>query len=104
MPLCYFCSTQQRPYLGYFCEDCSLLRRMLIVYDPTKAIEILKRTLIRDQNQIDIKIDKILKEKLPVIKAEETDEEPEPKKELVLRNKKKIIHTLIIYIKYRVSK
>lgn len=95
MPLCYFCSTQQRPYLGYFCDDCSLLRRMLIVYDPKKATDILKRTLLRDQNQIDIKIDKILKEKLPVIKeATETDEDEEPKKELKLRNKK-IVKQLI---------
>ncbi len=100
MPICYFCNEQQRPYLGYFCEDCALLRRMLIVYDPRKAIEILKRTLIRDQNQIDIKIDRILKEKLPVIKeVTETDEDEqaeqtEPKKELKLRNKK-IVKQLI---------
>jgi len=97
MPNCYFCEKNQRPYLGYYCEDCSLLRRMLIVYDPTKAIEILKRTLIRDQNQIDFKIDKIIKEKLPIIKENnETDEEnTESKKDLVLRNKKKIIKTII---------
>ncbi len=97
MPNCYFCEKNQRPYLGYYCEDCSLLRRMLIVYDPTKAIEILKRTLIRDQNQIDFKIDKIIKEKLPIIKENnETDEEDtESKKDLVLRNKKKIIKTII---------
>jgi len=88
--ICYFCGERQRPLLGYFCEDCALLRRMLIIYNPTKAIDILKRTLLRDQAQIDNKIETIVKQKLPVIKeATETDEEL--KKDLVLRNKKKII-------------
>ena len=90
--ICYFCSTNSRSFFAYYCDDCSLLRRMLIVYDPSKATEILKRTLLRDQNQIDNKIDTILNEKLPVIQENnETDDEQEPKKDLVLRNKKKII-------------
>ena len=91
--ICYFCSKNSRSFFAYYCEDCSLLRRMLIVYDPKKSIEILKRTLIRDQNQIDNKIETILNEKLPVIQENnnETDDEQEPKKDLVLRNKKKII-------------
>ena len=91
--ICYFCSKNSRSFFAYYCDDCSLLRRMLIVYDPKKSIEILKRTLIRDQNQIDNKIETILNEKLPVIQENnnETDDEQEPKKDLVLRNKKKII-------------
>ena len=90
--ICYFCSKNSRSFFAYYCDDCSLLRRMLIVYDPSKATEILKRTLLRDQNQIDNKIDTILNEKLPVIQeSTETDDEQEPKKDLVLRNKKKII-------------
>ena len=102
MPLCYFCEKNTRPYFGYFCDECAMLRRMLIVYEPTKATEILKRTLLRDQSQIDNKIESIVREHLPVIKennsetdeeqAEQTDEEP--KKELKLRNKK-IIKTFI---------
>jgi len=89
--ICYFCSKNSRSFFAYYCDDCSLLRRMLIVYDPKKSIEILKRTLIRDQNQIDNKIETILNEKLPVINENnnETDDEiEEPKKELRLRNKK----------------
>ena len=95
--ICYFCSKNSRSFFAYYCEDCSLLRRMLIVYDPKKSIEILKRTLIRDQNQIDNKIETILNEKLPVIQENnnETDDEQEPKKDLVLRNKKKIIKNFI---------
>lgn len=96
--LCYFCEENQRPYFGYYCEECALLRRLLIVYNPSKAIEILKKTLIRDQAQIDNKIENIVNEKLPVIKEtnSETDEEPEEnKKNLVLRNKKKIIKSFI---------
>tara|TARA_R110001592_G_scaffold332562_1_gene615987 strand:- start:337 stop:639 length:303 start_codon:yes stop_codon:yes gene_type:complete len=99
MPTCYFCDKNDRSYFSYYCDDCALLRRLLIVYEPTKAIEILKRTLIRDQSQINNKIENIVKENLPVIKEtnDDTDEEPEVehKKDLVLRNKKKIIKTFI---------
>ncbi len=100
MPTCYFCDKNDRSYFSYYCDDCALLRRLLIVYEPTKAIEILKRTLIRDQSQIDNKIENIVKETLPVIKEtnNETDDEEtevENKKDLVLRNKKKIIKTFI---------
>lgn len=97
MPTCYFCDKNDRSYFSYYCDDCALLRRLLIVYEPTKAIEILKRTLIRDQSQIDNKIENIVKEALPVIKKtnDETDDEEEHKKDLVLRNKKKIIKTFI---------
>ena len=98
MPLCYFCEKNTRPYFGYFCDECAMLRRMLIVYEPTKATEILKRTLLRDQSQIDNKIESIVREHLPVIKETNSgtdEEEPEePKKELKLRNKK-IIKTFI---------
>ena len=80
--ICYFCSKNSRSFFAYYCDDCSLLRRMLIVYDPSKATEILKRTLLRDQNQIDNKIDTILNEKLPVIQENnnETDDEQENNK------------------------
>ena len=91
MPTCYFCDKNDRSYFSYYCDDCALLRRLLIVYEPTKAIEILKRTLIRDQSQINNKIENIVKENLPVIKEtnDDTDEEPE------VENKKKIIKTFI---------
>ena len=57
MSICYFCCERERVgYWSYWCEDCALLRRMLLVYDPKKCIEILKRTCLRDGKQIDFKI------------------------------------------------
>ena len=61
MPLCYFCEERPRSYFHYYCEECSNLRRMLLIYSPEKCIDILKRTLTRDSKQIDFKINQEIK-------------------------------------------
>tara|TARA_R110001592_G_scaffold358285_2_gene662906 strand:- start:8651 stop:8932 length:282 start_codon:yes stop_codon:yes gene_type:complete len=61
MPLCYYCEEQQRPYFGYYCNDCSMLRRLLLINSPQKCIDILKRTLTRDNKQIGFKINQEIK-------------------------------------------
>jgi hypothetical protein len=59
---CYFCSERVRPsYFSYFCDDCAMLRRMLMIYSPDKCTEILKRTCLRDDKQIDFKIGQEIK-------------------------------------------
>jgi len=75
---CYFCDTRDRVgYWSNWCEDCANLRRMLLLYDPKKCTDILKRTLTRDDKQIDFKVNqeikKIVLNELPVIKEEEKD-------------------------------
>ena len=59
---CYFCSERPRVgYWSYYCEDCANLRRMLLIYSPEKCISILKRTLTRDNSQIDYKVQQEIK-------------------------------------------
>ena len=78
MSKCYFCSERVRPsYFSYFCDDCAMLRRMLMIYSPDKCTEILKRTCLRDDKQIDYKIGQEIKkivnkdiEKMPTIQEE----------------------------------
>jgi len=54
-----------------------MLRRWLLTYSPDKCINILKRTLTRDDKQIDFKISqevkKICLDQLPTIKEETED-------------------------------
>ena len=61
MPLCYYCEEQQRPYFGYYCNDCSMLRRLLLINSPQKCIEILLLVLTRDTKQINYKINQEIK-------------------------------------------
>ena len=78
---CYFCSERERvSYFSYFCEPCAMLRRMLMIYSPDKCTEILKRTCLRDDKQIDFKINQEIKkiinneiEKLPTINEEKSN-------------------------------
>ena len=79
MPLtCYFCAERERiGYWSYWCEECAMLRRMLLINTPQKCIDILKRTLTRDDKQIDFKINQEIKkivnneiEKMPSINEE----------------------------------
>lgn len=78
---CYFCSERERvSYFSYFCEPCAMLRRMLMIYSPDKCTEILKRTCLRDDKQIDFKINQEIKkivnkdiEKLPTIIEEKSN-------------------------------
>ena len=62
MRACYFCGERQRVgFWSYFCEDCANLRRMLLIYDPEKCCSILKRTLMRDDTQIQYKVQQEIK-------------------------------------------
>jgi|TARA_R110002072_G_scaffold14091_1_gene58795 hypothetical protein len=54
---CYFCEERDRvSYFSNWCSECANLRRMLLIYSPDKCCGILKRTLTRDEKQIDYKI------------------------------------------------
>jgi hypothetical protein len=78
--ICYFCSERERvSYFSYFCEECSLLRRILLVYSPEECIGILKRTCLRDGKQIDYKVGQEIKkiitkeiEKMPTVQEEKS--------------------------------
>jgi len=59
---CYYCEEAPRvSYFSYYCEDCAMLRRLLLINSPKKCIDILKRTLTRDEKQIDFKINQEIK-------------------------------------------
>jgi len=54
---CSFCN--EYPTEGYFksyCLSCANLRRMLVLYDSSKCIDILNRILLRTDTQISNKI------------------------------------------------
>ena len=48
-------------YWSHWCEDCANLRRLLLIYEPKKCIDILKRTLTSDDSQITYKIHQKIK-------------------------------------------
>lgn len=83
---CYYCESQEREtYWKHYCNDCAMLRRMLVLHNPKKCVEILKRCLIRNSEQIDHKINKEVKT------IEQTKKELEPRLEqMVLRKKKNL--------------
>lgn len=57
MGVCSFCEHQEREsFWKSYCEDCAMLRRMLVLHNPKKCVEILKRCLIRNEQQISNKI------------------------------------------------
>ena len=57
MTICIYCEAQEREsFWKSYCEDCSMLRRMLVLHEPKKCVEILKRCLIRNEEQITNKI------------------------------------------------
>ena len=57
MGYCSFCNEKLTPsYWEYYCEDCAMLRRMLKIHNSKKCCEILKRVLIRNEDQIGYKI------------------------------------------------
>ena len=59
---CYYCEEAPRvSYFSYYCEDCAMLRRLLLINSPKKCIDILKRTLTRDDAQLDFKITQEIK-------------------------------------------
>ncbi len=75
---CGFC--EEKPTEGFwksYCEDCAMLRRMLKLHEPKKCVEILKRCLIRNEDQISNKI------KLELKKQDLTDDSyDKPKKKV----------------------
>lgn len=59
---CLFCQERDRvSYFSSWCIACANLRRMLLLYDPEKCTDILKRTLTRDEKQITYKIQQEVK-------------------------------------------
>lgn len=93
MGKCYFCEERERvSYFNYYCQDCAMLRRWLLTYSPGKCCSILKRTLTRDDKQIDFKITQEIKKlvlnELPTIK-EENGNESDDLYEKKLRPRKK---------------
>ena len=57
MAICTFCEEQEREsFWKSYCENCAMLRRMLVLHNPKKCVEILKRCLIRNEQQITNKI------------------------------------------------
>ena len=76
MGKCYFCCERERVgYWSYWCEDCANLRRMLLIYSPEKCTNILKRTLTRDDNQIQYKVQQEIKKIVnkEIVNTEDTD-------------------------------
>jgi len=62
MGLCSFCNEREREgYWKYYCEDCAMLRRMLVLHNPSECVSILKRCLIRNDKQITNKVNIELK-------------------------------------------
>lgn len=87
MGLCYFCCERERVgYWSYWCADCANLRRMLLIYSPEKCTSILKRTLTRDDSQIDYKITQEIK-KIVNKEIEDKTDESYDKKPYNLRKK-----------------
>ena len=57
MGVCAFCNENEREsYWSSWCNNCAMLRRMLMLHNPKKCVDILKRCLIRNENQISNKI------------------------------------------------
>ena len=84
MTKCYFCQEKEKNFFSYFCDDCSTLRRLLLINQPERCINILKRVLLRNDTQISNKI------KLEVKKIEkETNDQVDYEKPLT-RNKAKM--------------
>tara|TARA_R110002012_G_scaffold304666_3_gene508287 strand:+ start:7907 stop:8164 length:258 start_codon:yes stop_codon:yes gene_type:complete len=57
MGVCSFCQEQEKEsYWQYYCVDCANLRRMLVLHNPKKCVDILRRCLIRNEEQVTNKI------------------------------------------------
>ena len=92
---CYFCCERERiGYWSNWCEECANLRRMLLIYSPDKCCNILKRTLTRDETQINFKVSQEVKKivnKEIESKSDKSDESYETyeEKPVTRSNKKK---------------
>ena len=62
---CGFCGEYETEgYFKSYCKSCANLRRMLVLYDSEKCIDILNRILLRTDAQINNKIGIELKRKV----------------------------------------
>lgn len=88
MGVCSFCEHQEREsFWKSYCEDCAMLRRMLVLHNPKKCVEILKRCLIRNEQQISNKIHLELKTE----SNDQRDYETPKNSPVVTRSKKPLI-------------
>lgn len=72
---CSFCNEKETEgWLKSYCKACANLRRMLVLYDSDKCIDILNRVLLRTDAQITNKINMELKRPVvSTIKKEVSD-------------------------------
>ena len=55
--VCTFCEQEDtESYFKSYCKSCANLRRMLVLYDSVKCIDILNRVLLRTPDQISNKV------------------------------------------------
>ena len=75
MGYCSFCGEYpSESWLKSYCKSCANLRRILILYDSEKCIDILNRILLRTDTQISNKINIELKKPVvSTIKKEVSD-------------------------------
>tara|TARA_R110002153_G_scaffold274315_1_gene448477 strand:+ start:20369 stop:20629 length:261 start_codon:yes stop_codon:yes gene_type:complete len=79
MAICSFCEEQEREsFWKSYCENCAMLRRMLVLHDPKKCVEILKRCLIRNEQQITNKINLELKNEIAAVADDNKDYDQKP--------------------------
>ncbi len=78
---CRICGETQ--YYQYYCEDCSIIRRILLTYGREEVKEILERVCLRNKKQMNYKINDIKKEKDQAEQAEPNSDETYKKKNAI---------------------
>tara|TARA_R110000823_G_scaffold165590_1_gene297769 strand:+ start:3715 stop:3975 length:261 start_codon:yes stop_codon:yes gene_type:complete len=79
---CYLCE-KESVYTSWFCDDCRKVKHIMNCYGKEGVLSILNKTCLRDNKQIEYKIDKIKKE----VKVVHVEEQPKLD-QMVLRKKK----------------
>ena len=59
---CKLCG--ETSYTRYICDDCNFIKDCINIYSKNTVIDVIQRTLIRDEKQRTYKIDSIVKERL----------------------------------------
>jgi len=87
---CKLCS--EMSLTRYICEDCNFIKDCINIYSKETVIDVIKRTLIRNDKQRTYKIDTIIKERLNNELDDSTyiDKEEEERKELKDKTHKEI--------------
>ena len=89
MGICSYCEIYEREsYWKSYCKNCADLRRLLIIHDSKTCISILKRVLLRNEIQIDHKVNMELKKK--VVKEIESNDIKDYDKSPLTRSKSKV--------------